>query len=236
MQRSGFDYEQDELIQLGDIADGFYEVYECIEELLKISNLIAIKGNHDDWFDEFIRTGHHPQEWVSGALATARSYLRAIGKQARIVSAGFGYKVALNPGDIPEAHQRFFRGQHLYYIDEDNNCFVHAGFNRHLPFKGQRPEVYYWDRDLWEEALSWEVYNKYHRQGGAFKMVTAFNEVFIGHTSTVNWGIDAPMKAANIYNVDTGAGHSGRLTIMDLETKQFWQSDPVNELYDDTHR
>jgi serine/threonine protein phosphatase 1 len=29
LDRSGFDYENDVLIQLGDIADGYPEVYEC---------------------------------------------------------------------------------------------------------------------------------------------------------------------------------------------------------------
>jgi serine/threonine protein phosphatase 1 len=62
-------------------------------------------------------------------------------------------------------------------------------------------------------------------------MATSFNEIFIGHTSTVNWKTDQPMKAANIHNLDTGGGYAGRLTIMELESKQFWQSDPVKELY-----
>jgi serine/threonine protein phosphatase 1 len=39
------------------------------------------------------------------------------------------------------------------------------------------------------------------------------------------------MRAANIYNIDTGAGHNGRLTIMNIETKEYWQSDLVEELY-----
>jgi serine/threonine protein phosphatase 1 len=47
----------------------------------------------------------------------------------------------------------------------------------------------------------------------------------------MKWKTDKPMKAANIYNLDTGAGRTGRLTIMDIESKKFWQSDPVRELY-----
>jgi serine/threonine protein phosphatase 1 len=35
------------------------------------------------------------------------------------------------------------------------------------------------------------------------------------------------MMAANIYNLDTGAGQGGKLTIMDLTTKKFYQSDPI---------
>jgi len=227
LRRSGFDYGADTLIQLGDIADGGDRVYECVEELLKIRNLIAIRGNHDEWFSEFIRSGFHPQAWLGGGKGTAVSYLRTIGKENRIVYSENGYYTSLNPGDIPETHQRFFRGQHLYYIDDDNNCFVHAGFDRHQAFKGQRPEVYYWNRELWSEALSWETSARRHGKKAGFQMITPFREIYIGHTSTINWATDKPMQAANIHNVDTGAGHAGRLTIMDVGTKQFWQSDPV---------
>jgi serine/threonine protein phosphatase 1 len=41
------------------------------------------------------------------------------------------------------------------------------------------------------------------------------------------------MKAANIWNLDTGAGYNGKLTIMDIKTKEYWQSDLVTELYKD---
>lgn len=44
------------------------------------------------------------------------------------------------------------------------------------------------------------------------------------------------MRALNILNLDTGAGHSGRLTIMDISTKKFWQSDPLPELYTENYR
>jgi serine/threonine protein phosphatase 1 len=62
-------------------------------------------------------------------------------------------------------------------------------------------------------------------------MATAFDEIYLGHTPTTNWQTDQPMKAFNIYNLDTGAGHSGRLTIMDIDSKAYWQSDPMAELY-----
>ena len=227
-----FDFTSDTLIQLGDIADGYNEVYECVELLLKIENLIAIRGNHDEWFNEFIQTGIHPDNWEQGGKSTAYSYLKLIGKEDSIMRAGNGYISELNPADIPERHQLFFRRQHLYYIDDDNNCFVHAGFNRHLAFKGQPAETYYWDRSLWSQALSFEAFNRNNQPGNRFQMETPFNEIFIGHTSTINWDTDKPMKAANIYNIDTGAGHGHRLTIMDVASKKYWQSDLIHELYE----
>jgi len=239
LERSSFDYESDQLIQLGDVTDGRDEVYECVEELLKLKNLVAIKGNHDDWFDEYIQTGYHPDQWRQGGAATAVSYLRTIGKEDLILRSGQGYKVALNPADIPEAHQLFFRRQHIYYIDDFNNCFVHGGFDRNLPFKGQRLQEYYWNRELWDQALSFKATFRKPQPGAIFKMVTEFNEIFIGHTTTAFWKTNQPMHAANIWNLDTGGGPEGRLTIMDVKTKQFWQSDSANELYpgyDKKHR
>ena len=35
----------------------------------------------------------------------------------------------------------------------------------------------------------------------------------------------------NIWNIDTGAAFKGSLTIMDVDTKEFWQSEPLPNLY-----
>ncbi|WP_390936168.1 hypothetical protein [Parapedobacter soli] len=31
-------------------------MFECVEILLQEDNLITLKGNHDDWFADFLRT------------------------------------------------------------------------------------------------------------------------------------------------------------------------------------
>ena len=225
--RSGFDYQNDTLIQLGDVADGHIEVYECVEELLKIKNLIAIKGNHDEWFNEFIRTDFHPVSWTYGGKGTIESYLKYKDGNKVCISTGSGFKTSLNSSDIPPHHRQFFQNQKLYYISDNNVCFVHAGFDRYLDFNSQSESKYYWDRLLWSEALS-------HENNGikdTFEMITQFKEIYIGHTSTLNFGSDQPMKALNISNLDTGAGSNGRLTIMDINSKEIWQSDPLHELY-----
>jgi len=64
-----------------------------------------------------------------------------------------------------------------------------------------------------------------------FTIDTHFEEIFIGHTPTTKQGTDQPLTIFNITNLDTGAGHSGRLTIMDIDSRAFWQSDPLPELY-----
>jgi serine/threonine protein phosphatase 1 len=225
LAKCNFDYNKDTLIQLGDVVDGGEEVFECVEELFKIKNLIALKGNHDDWFLDFIRTGFHPEAWTYGGVSTIKSYATNVGKTPIIKKTRQGYKTSLNADDVPLSHKHFFESQRLYYIDINNNCFVHAGFNPFQPFHEQPASIYYWDRILWQSAMNWQTKAKHSIDIEPFELVTKFNNIFIGHTNTMVWGIDKPLKVENIYNIDTGASKGGKLTIMDVESKQFWQSE-----------
>jgi len=238
LQRSNFDYENDTLIQLGDVADGWSEVYKCVEELLTIKNLISIKGNHCDWFNDWILFNKHPTDWQQGGLGTLKSYCEELDKLYYNKETG-GYVTSLLDTDIPQSHRDFFRKQNRYYKDENNNIFVHGGFNRHYLLKNQMDDsIFWWDRDLWMQALS--VKNLIETQGELlelnqfkpkFNIKEPCNKIFIGHTATVSWKTDKPMKAANIWNLDTGAGFRGKLTIMNVDTEEYFQSDDVQVLY-----
>lgn len=248
LERCNFDYENDTLIQLGDVADGWSGVYESVEILLKIKNLIALRGNHDQFFVDWLNTGIHPYKWTQGGRATLLSYCRHIGIE-NIVNRMSGFTSSLNPIDIPESHIKFWTSQHLYYRD-GRDMFVHGGFNRHLPISGQDPDVFIWDRDLFMSAMSFEfTLNKFDASNRIKKFKLndpVIERVFIGHTSTVNWkyervypelgiqgNVTTPIKAGPVINLDTGAGFKGRLTIMDVDTEEIWQSDNVDELYPD---
>jgi serine/threonine protein phosphatase 1 len=232
LQKVDFNYQKDRLIQLGDVVDRNGEAFECVEELLKIKNLIVVRGNHDDWFDEFCLTGRHPADWIHGGQATARSYWNRLHGKRRVATDDFEIRKQLTPEHIPETHRFFFTRLPLYHVDAKGRCFVHGGFNRFHPFNGQPPSTYYWDRELWTEALEWQLSERLHPGQRPFHVATPFKEIFIGHTPTMEWNIHVPMQAAHIYNLDTGAGRGGRLTIMDVETKKYWQSEPVASLYD----
>lgn len=230
----------DKIIFLGDMCDGWSETFEVIEICLELSKeyeCIFIRGNHDDEFVNWINTGVHRWFWEQGASATAISYIRHADRTCTMAENYTGFVTNLTTFDLPISHVDFFRGQHFYYIDDNKNCFVHGGFNRHMEFKGQSSRVYFWDRDLWNAALGYESMidddGLYGKLKNRFKMKDDFENVFIGHTATVNWGLDTPMKAANIWNLDTGAGFKGKLTIMNVDTKEYFQSDNVQDLYPD---
>jgi len=42
-----------------------------------------------------------------------------------------------------------------------------------------------------------------------------------------------PMQGCNVWNVDTGAAFHGKLSAIDIETKEVYQSDVVQILYPD---
>lgn len=232
-ERSGFDFENDLLIDLGDVCDGWSEVKECVDLLLKCKNGIWLQGNHDTWFDTWMRTGVNPVSWMQGGNATAESYARHASTTEmpiHVMPSSGAWVTNLCNIDIPKSHQHFFGHQIPYYVDEKNRCFVHGGFNRDQSIKDNDHSELMWDRSLWRKAMSCT---------GGQKLVTVdgFSEIFIGHTATVNFvdkkqnRIDTPMSCGGVWNVDTGAGFKGKLTIMNVDTKEYFQSDPVDSLY-----
>jgi hypothetical protein len=60
-----------------------------------------------------------------------------------------------------------------------------------------------------------------------------YTKVFIGHTPTITARTSKPMNIGNVWNVDTGAAFYGPITIMNVETQEYWQSDYVFKLYPD---
>lgn len=142
----------------------------------------------------------------------------------------------MDPSLVPAAHWGFFQRMALYYKDDNRNAFfVHGGFDRYKSIsdnKADDPRIFHWDRSLWDKALSCKGEQK-------LQTVDDFKTIYIGHTSCyrLRGGFGKPVLSGGVWNLDTGAGWGGKLTIMDIDTNEFWQSDLVEELYpDDTSR
>ncbi len=199
LERSAFDGNKDLLICLGDVCDRGTEVKESFELLLQIKNLVYILGNHDKWFLEWALTGKREIVWTAqGGNASIRSY---------------------RDEPVPESHIRLLQSARLYYL-LDNKLFVHAGIDPDSPLEEQTEYDFLWSRDLVQEALR-------SIDDPDIENITPYDEVFVGHTPTINYGFDVPVFIKGIWMMDTGAGWWGRLSIMDIDTKEYWQSDPV---------
>ena len=207
LERSGFNYAKDILIVLGDVVDGWSETPFCIEELLKIRNMIYIWGNHDWWANKWLQSGWTHPVWESqGGDATKESYIQN--------------------GDLLVKHRDFFKVARFYHID-DNRLFVHGGIPPRLiqkSIRDQEPNDLMWDRELYLKAR-WKHYRNPDFKYGDY------SEIFLGHTSTVNVGDREPFKYCNIWNLDQGGGWEGKLSIMDVDTHEYWQSDIVGHIY-----
>ena len=206
----------DHLIFLGDYVDGWSESAETIFFLIELSQkqkCTFIKGNHDDLCYQWLKIGIHTEEWIiHGGQATKDSY------------ANF------SKAEI-EKQFSFYENLQNYYVLNEKILFVHAGFtNLHGPHKEYFPEMNYWDRTLWEQALS---LNPELSPNDLYypKRLQLFKEIYIGHTPVTRINKTKPVQAANVWNVDTGAAFKGPLSAINIETKEVFQSDSVFKLY-----
>jgi len=185
----------------GDIHGGL----KALQELIIKANITT----KDSWL---IEKKHNPEWVLHGGQATIDSYAQ------------------LSKEEI-ETHLRFYENLTNYYIDDHNRLFLHAGFtNLHGPHREYFSKLFYWDRSLWETALSLDP--TLEKTSLLYpKRLLLFHEIYIGHTPVTRIEKTVPVNAACIWNMDTGAAFKGPLTVLDIDTKQFWQSNPVHELY-----
>ena len=206
LARSNFDYDHDQLICLGDICDGWPETKGCVDELLKIKHLTVIQGNHDRWCVDWMNTGSPHDIWLyQGGIQTMESYNDPANNEI---------------SNIPTPHILFFNQMVPYHI-MDQLCFVHGGFKLDQPFHEQHHDTFCWDRSLFKRALNEKKLKKKY---------SIFDEIYVGHTATHHFSM-TPVHVGNIWNMDQGAGWTGKLSLMNIDTKTVWQSDLVPELY-----
>ncbi len=153
LERSSFDYKNDHLISLGDVADGWPDTKLCVDELLTISHLTYVLGNHDFWTLDWMENAIIDEVWFKqGGKATIDSY----------------------EGHVPDDHKRLLQQALPYYID-DRRLFVHAGINPDVDIEKQTIQTFLWSRDL--AKIAYQAYLAVHKTN-----ITVYKEVYIGHT------------------------------------------------------
>jgi len=206
----------DKLIFLGDYVDGWSQSAEVIDYLMKLDaqyTCVFIKGNHDAWCEDWLRDELPNSNWLfHGGKLTVESYKNRNEASKR-------------------EHLAFFNRMMNYYVDEQNRLFIHAGFSSmHGPDHEHYASNYTWDRTLWEMALTMD--KRIQKDSKLYpKRLLLFEEIYIGHTPTLYYDETMPMQACNVWNVDTGAAFNGRLSAMNIDTKEVFQSDVVMNLY-----
>ena len=208
----------DTLIFLGDYVDGWSESPQVLDFLIALDKkqpCVFVRGNHDELALHWLQKNHDNPLWYEhGGEATVLAYANV-------------------DETTKQKHIAFLLNLVNYHLDSKNRLFVHAGFTSmngvtHEHFH----KMFYWERTLWETALALD---KSMKKNDIFypKRLTLYNEIYIGHTPVTKIGKTIPIQMANVWNVDTGAAFLGPLTILDIDTKEFWQSNPLPELYPD---
>lgn len=129
--KAGFDYENDILVCLGDVVDGWPDIPACIDELLQIKNLILLLGNHDKWALDWVLTGIIDSNWFAQG-----------GKET----------IAAFEGKMEKKYAEFFKSAKLFHI-QNNKLFVHAGINFQIPFEQNNEMNFLWDRSLGQACI-----------------------------------------------------------------------------------
>ena len=200
LDKCDFNNSTDSLIVLGDIVDGYPWVRECFDILDTIKNKTICFANHDRWFLDWCKTGQELPVWVhQGGYNTLRSY-------------DFDNK------NVPESHIKMIETSKTYHIDSHNNFYCHGGFNPKVPIENQEDDFILWDRTLCKYAHDRWI------QKNPVK-IEPYNRVFLGHTSTMFFHSTRPLIMGNVVMLDTGGGDVGKLTIMNTETLEYWQSE-----------
>ncbi|MBX2827917.1 MAG: serine/threonine protein phosphatase [Flavobacteriaceae bacterium] len=208
--------KDDEFIFLGDYVDGWSHAAETVSFLLQFSKehrCVFIRGNHDYLMHRYLKYDDKNPIWLrSGGIASMESYHPLSNTEK-------------------EDHINFYEGLTNYHIDNSNRLFVHAGFTN---VNGINYEHYknlvYWDRTLWETACALDP-SLTPDDVRYPKRLAQYSEIYIGHTPVTKMGYTVPLNFANVWNIDTGAAFKGPLTIFNIDSKEYWQSDPVYQLY-----
>ena len=209
----------DHLIFLGDYVDGWSESAGVIDYLMTLEQTqkktTFIRGNHDDLVQQWLEGKTHSPKWLQhGGQSTIDSYKKRTEEEIN-------------------EHITFFKSLKDYYVDGENRMFCHAGFqNLNGPEYEWHATAFYWDRTLWEMVCAMNL--EISREDLLYpKRLKLFKEIFIGHTPTTRLNSTEPINKANVWNIDTGAAFKGPLTVMDIDTKEIWQSDDLPALYPD---
>ena len=219
LEKAEYDENNDKLVFVGDYVDGWGESAEVVDYLINLKqrneNIVFIRGNHDVWCQNWLNNGEAPIMWTSqGGQATLDSYVRT------------GHLVE-------KSHRDFFNNLEDWHIDKDNRLYIHGGwayredkFPNSATYKTSVGLECHWDRTLLAGAASASKGGRYN--DNVFNATKDFKEVFIGHTATKD---HLPLQLCNLWDIDTGCGWSGKLTAIDVSTKEFWQSDFSKDLY-----
>lgn len=137
---------EDHVVFVGDYIDRGPRSRAVIDRMLELRethDCVFLRGNHEQFMLDYLRSGSVNLWNQNGGLATLRSY------NGNHTGA-----------DIPDEHAAFVRNTRLYY-ETDGFFFVHAGLKPHLSIEDNKQrfgeDTFLWERSHMKAGqLAWE--------------------------------------------------------------------------------
>ncbi len=185
-------------VTVGDYVDRGPDSRGVIERLTRNpfpTPFVALRGNHEAIFEEFLRDPSIGDYWRGlGGLETLHSY--GIDVAPLLRRKGYEEAAAALRAALPQSHVTFLASLRLTHA-VGRYFFCHAGVRPGVPLARQREQDLLWIRDEFLDSRA------------------DFGKVVVhGHTPR-----ETPELRSNRINVDTGAFMSGQLTCAVLEDK-----------------
>lgn len=203
-----YDSSKDQLILLGDYVDrgkDSKKVVEFVKELVYTYGAIALRGNHDQLFLDFLKKDDY---WATynflrnGGLSTLESYGDATKEGARD-NIWFNYPEHIDfLDDLP------------YYYETEEYIFVHAGVNVFLEnWKNTIKDEFIWIR---EQFLDYDH--------------NADKTIVFGHTPTINLQSTEDIYFGNMkIGIDGGCTYGFQLNCLEISDEGLKQHDVWSE-------
>ena len=209
LEMASFDPDEDILYSTGDLCDRGREPVETLEFLFSLPGFRPVLGNHDIWLELFLLTGEVDVDWLyNGGVDTIRRLSSGLSKR-RTEELG-------------------------RWLSEFPVIRRLAALRRPSPFRiGNADERtlfgILWDRDYLFSAMeseSYEVPSKYMKvHYDLVPPLKTERTIWSGHTQLIGTASPFIAPSYHLVAIDTGAGSGlGKLTLMDMDTRQMWQS------------
>jgi serine/threonine protein phosphatase 1 len=214
---------------VGDIHGAYKALRQCLERSqfdFEKDFLICLGDVCDGWpetklcIDELLKIEN--LTYILGNHDICALHWMTYGKADRIWRSRQGGEATIQSykQGLPNQHIRFLRKALPFFLNM-NKLFVHAGIDPQMEPEEQTLETLLWDRTLAKKALSQYDNNINYR-------LIAYDEVYVGHTPIP---AQKPIYSSGVWLMDTGAGWSGVLSLMNIDTKEVFTSDFVHDLY-----
>lgn len=213
MSKTNYDPSADKLILLGDYVDRGQkskQVVEQVIDMIKLDNVIALRGNHDQMMLDALTQNDesYASHWIrNGAINTLISYCGM-----DLFEEGFDW----DKYDKANLFIQKYYSHHLkflddlpYYHETDEHLFVHAGID---PFRQS------W-KDTSKEDFIW-IREMFYKQP---KMNTDKTVVF-GHTPTLHLHNNAEIwfsKDGDKIAVDGACAYGKQLNLLEIKDRQY---------------